>query len=105
MITVDEAIAVLNRALEHDREAVSAVLLNRVPCNEALADDPTVQVSITDGGSSTLSALGLLNGLFGVDEKVSRDQYILPRVRPGCARRRGRVLPGLRAGRRRDWGR
>lgn len=70
------AVAVLNRALEADPEAVTALVNTRVSCNEVLADDPTVQVGLFEEGIEggqvhrvyRLGPLGLINGLLGVDE-------------------------------------
>jgi hypothetical protein len=52
----------LNEALVLDRPAVAALIANRVPCNEALADHPTIQVGVQHGGFH-VGLLGLLNGL------------------------------------------
>lgn len=44
---------------------MSALVETRVYCNDALADHPTVQVSV-DKGKPTVGVLGVLNGLCGV---------------------------------------
>ena len=66
-VTIDDAIAYLNELIELDRPAMAALIANRVPCNKALADHPTAQVGQRHGGFS-IGMLGILNGLFGVDE-------------------------------------
>lgn len=66
-VTVDDAVAYLNELIELDRPAMAALIANRVPCNRALANHPTVQVGQRHGGFS-VGMLGVLNGLFGVDE-------------------------------------
>lgn len=66
-ICVDDVIEFLNSLLTTDREAMSALFAQRVPCNEAMANHPTVQVGQTLGRYN-LSALGILNGLFGTIE-------------------------------------
>lgn len=67
-VTVDEAIALLNEALALDPEAMSNLLLRaRVNCNKGLADHPTIQ-SGKDKGQNNVGLLGILNGMFGVDE-------------------------------------
>ena len=66
---IDQAIEVLNRALETDPLAINMLFKHRVGCNENLANDPTIQVKAwTDqhGRDYSLGALGLINGLFGV---------------------------------------
>lgn len=64
-------VATLNRALKTDRNAIEAIFddAHRVPCNHALAEDPTIQVRDEGEGETpryTLGVLGLLNGLIGV---------------------------------------
>lgn len=66
-IDVDAVIALLNSALAADSTAVSALVEQRVPCNEALWDHPTVQVVVNDG-QPCVGLLGVLNGLFQPDE-------------------------------------
>lgn len=68
-VTIDEAVSFLNELTNIDPAAMQAFVLTRVPCNDALADHPTVQV--LDGGDDGLGpkvgTLGILNGLFGTD--------------------------------------
>lgn len=63
IVTVDDVIALLNKLLELDRPAIAALLANRVPCNESLANHPTVQVAAQHGGYH-VGMFGVLNGLF-----------------------------------------
>ena len=59
------AIDALNTAYEADPQAVHALLCNSVPCNQTLADHPTVEVGVAypaGDGAYRLSALGFLNG-------------------------------------------
>lgn len=58
----------MNELIKLDRPAVGALIANRVPCNEAMADHPTLQCSAQHGGHF-VGLLGLLNGLCGTDEK------------------------------------
>lgn len=57
--------ALLNEALLMDPEAVTALLNSRVPCNNALANHPTIQVAVEPGEEIeySLGLVGLLNGL------------------------------------------
>lgn len=57
----------LNDLVELDRPAIAALIANRIPCNQLLADHPTVQVAATAGGYH-VGLLGILNGLCGVME-------------------------------------
>lgn len=63
-LVLDVAIDMLNDILEADPKAISELFTHRVSCNNELADHRTVQVR----DDNTVSALGVLNGLFGVDE-------------------------------------
>lgn len=62
---IEEAIATLNEAFAADPAAIHALVANRVPCNAALADHPTIVVSVNKVVPETFSigALGLLNGV------------------------------------------
>ena len=59
----DVFVRVLARAFAADPSAIQALLGHRVPCNQVLADDPTIGVQ--PGTAYTLGTLGLLNGLLG----------------------------------------
>lgn len=63
---VVEAIAVLNRALAADPVATQALVCHRVPANQALLDDPTIQVLIPD---NVLGMVGILNGILGKNSR------------------------------------
>ncbi len=73
--TIDETIDFLNGMVALDPHAVGRLIAARVPCNLALADHPTVQVCAHDedtdigGAEFAVGFLGVLNGLFGIDEK------------------------------------
>ncbi len=64
-MTIDNAIDLMNDALKCDGVAISQLAFTRVPCNQALAQHPSIQVS----GESTVGLLGILNGLFGIDSR------------------------------------
>ena len=64
---VENAIRVLNEALEADYDAMADFLHQFVKVNEILADHPTIQVGVTNGGEFYMRPLGLINGLFAVD--------------------------------------
>jgi hypothetical protein len=54
--------------LRLDPEATDKLVKSRVPCNEALAEHPTIQCGIFDGTKQNrVGLLGVLNGLFGCD--------------------------------------
>ena len=66
-ITFDEVLAFLNEITAVDHAAMQALIAARVPCNDALAEHPTVQVGADspDGKNPRVGLLGLLNGLLG----------------------------------------
>lgn len=68
-ITLDELISFLNELIAIDADAVTALFEFRAKCSKRLADHPTVQVAQgTAPEEFTVGFLGILNGLFGVDE-------------------------------------
>ena len=68
MTTHEDAIEVLNRIHSTDPTVLPQLIAYRVPCNEGLVDDPTVQVGVHDG-TAEVGLLGIINGIFGVDER------------------------------------
>ena len=64
-VTPQQAVHRLNEILSLDPEALAALVGNRVPCNKALAEHPTVQVHLNPDGSFEVGLLGILNGIFG----------------------------------------
>jgi hypothetical protein len=70
---IDAAIVVLNRLLKVDPEACRAFFLLEAPVNTMeLGDDPEIQCLQDDppNGPIFLRPLGLINGLFGADERA-----------------------------------
>lgn len=66
-VTLNEAISYLNELIELDRITIQSLSRKAAKCNEALAEHPAVQVGTHKGGTY-VGLLGVLNGLFGVDE-------------------------------------
>ena len=64
---IDTAIEVLNRVHTADPTVLPALINHRVPCNEAICEDVTVQVGKHDG-EWQVGLLGILNGIFGIQE-------------------------------------
>jgi hypothetical protein len=70
-VNARHAVAVLNRALEADPDAINELFTadRRPSCNEALANDPTIQVMKDPNYTGwSIGVLGLLNGIFGIRE-------------------------------------
>ena len=61
----DAFLEVLNTAYQADPAAIHALICNRVPCNEALANHPDVTVSenLVVGEGYVVSMLGVINGI------------------------------------------
>lgn len=60
----------LNAAFAADPNAIHALLLNRVPCNQSLADDPYILVDAAQtlpAGFFQVGALGLVNGVLAAN--------------------------------------
>lgn len=56
---------VLNEALEADSKAIANLCIQRVACNKALADHPTIEVGTYYGMGYEVGLLGILNGILG----------------------------------------
>lgn len=73
--TIDCIVRILNEALEADPEAIQALHLHKVSCNERIANHPTIQVSCK--GTNRLRILGLINGfvlaLSGGEEVIASE--------------------------------
>ena len=67
-VSADDVIRYLNELVEIDPLAIRALMCTRIPCNEALANHPTVQVSEWPEGCH-VGVIGIINGLFGTDEE------------------------------------
>lgn len=70
---IQQTIEVLNRVHQADPSVLPQLITMRVPCNEALADDPTVQVGrVKDNRLKwEVGFLGIVNGIFGINEQGS----------------------------------
>jgi len=68
-ISVEQTLEFLNEALKTDPDAVQRLFEKKAVCNDAMAGHPTIQVDCADKGFPKFGVLGLLNGLFGIDEK------------------------------------
>ncbi len=73
-VSIDEVIDLLNEALAADPAWMSALIATRIPCTAALAEHPSIQVASNGEfglpeGAYVAGVLGLLNGLFGTDER------------------------------------
>lgn len=60
----EQAVSVLNELVAADVEAIKALALHRVGCNEALANHPTCQVVVGPDGCR-VGMMGVLNAVFG----------------------------------------
>lgn len=64
---ISQAVQVLNEAFECDPEAILGLIRTRIPCNDDLADHPTIQVALEpylrSMHATTVGFLGVLNGI------------------------------------------
>lgn len=64
--TPQDAIDLLNEALRLDPHVMGWLIAFRGPCNDALAEHPTIQVGQNSKDEPTVvGMLGILNGIFG----------------------------------------
>lgn len=101
-VTLDEVIGLLNAAAALDRIAMTNLVGCRVPCNAELASHPTIQTGqVGDSLLDRVGIIGILNGLFGVDEEgwgpliidVGDGALRFGRTGPPGARSKGAVFP------------
>lgn len=67
-VTPAEAVEYLNSLIACDQHAITSLLEYRVPVRKALADHPTCQAVLVAPDEALVGLLGVLNGLFGVDD-------------------------------------
>lgn len=53
----------LNEACQADKNAINQLCETRVPCNETLAEHPTVVVKEDNDGQTTIGLIGIINGI------------------------------------------
>jgi len=66
-VQLGHTVLALNQINELDPTVLPLLIGHRVPCNQALADHPTVQVG-KNGKGYEVGLLGILNGFFGIKE-------------------------------------
>ena len=67
-ITPQEVCEFMNELIAIDEECIRNLINARVRCNIALANHETVQVGVEPTKGYNVGFLGVLNGLFGVNE-------------------------------------
>lgn len=69
-MTSQQIVDLLNELLEFDPVAINALCKNRLPCNRALADHPTVTVDDPEPDKFTVGLLGIIEGIVGIDGQL-----------------------------------
>lgn len=69
--TIDKEgmIKFLNELLSIDPVTINALFSSRVSCNRKLSEHPTVQVGLAGKDHFYVGMIGIVNGLFGCDDK------------------------------------
>lgn len=67
-ITIQETVDFLNELLKIDPATITALFSLRVACNKKLANHETVQVGVISKQYYQVGMIGVLNGLFGIDD-------------------------------------
>jgi len=67
-VSIEGTVSFLNELLEYDSYVISALFSTRIMCNRYLADHKTVQVRQLGEDAFQVGMIGILNGLFGIDE-------------------------------------
>lgn len=66
--SLERALQVLNELVQADPVAAKALVETRVPCNGALLTHPTIQVVGNTSDGFRVGMLGILNGIFGIED-------------------------------------
>lgn len=89
-VTPAEVVDFLNELLRRDPGAMSALVRIQIECGQYIADHLTARASRLDDDSHCFSVLGILNGLFGLDDgwgqivmvsQLSDNSYVLTEFR------------------------
>lgn len=67
---MSKTVEALQAAFSADPNAIHALILNRVPCNQLLADDPFVvvdQTPVLPSGNWQVGAIGLVNAVLAAN--------------------------------------
>ena len=67
IVSAEHAVKIMNEAFALNPSAIETLVDSRVSINEKLANHPTIQAG-SDSEVYSLSIIGLLNGIFGIDE-------------------------------------
>lgn len=71
---IEKILQVLNEAYLADPQAIHALVCNRVPCNEKLANHPTIQVQINPVFNEEVYIVGLLGIINGITEILTGER-------------------------------
>lgn len=66
----NKSVDAMNKAFESDQNAIRSLMINRIPCNEALANDKLVQVGVDENTTDCgyyIGALGLVNAVLAAN--------------------------------------
>jgi hypothetical protein len=69
-MTAQQIVDLLNELHGLDPEFLQPLIETRVPCNEAVANHPTVTVDDPGPGKFTVGLLGILEGVVGIDGRI-----------------------------------
>ena len=93
-VTVEEVIDLLNEFIVVDPEAIHNLIEQRVECTDRLVKHATILVWQPEGEKPSVGLLGIINGIFGLDEDgwgpiaaVFEDEGKLSRFQPSRAKR------------------
>lgn len=67
-VTIQETVDFLNSLIKIDSSVITKLFDMRINCNEDMANHKTVQVSNFGIHYFKVGMIGILNGLFGIDE-------------------------------------
>jgi hypothetical protein len=85
-------VRILNEAYEADPAALHTLICYRVPCNQALADHPTVQVASEPFAKTEYFSVGLLGVINGICEPLTGKRVAVKFSEPDPTTKRSKIL-------------
>lgn len=86
---MNKSVELMNRLFRTDPNAVHALLINRVPCNEEFSNDPDVPVDnvrVFSDPMYQVGALGLINGILSANGQPMIAVMWSERDADGCSK-------------------
>lgn len=85
-------VRILNEAYDADPAAMHTLICQRVPCNQTLADHPTVQVASEPVAKTEYFSVGMLGVINGICEPITGKRVAVKFSEPDPTTKRSKIL-------------